>query len=214
MELIVLIINKSQICFLYLGRVVDVSSSLEENPRDVLVPVVGGNVERCEARLARHVRVVVVLEQQSRGLGVVLLSCDVEGRQADLAPGVVLQQDGHHLVVALLQGHRQRGEAVLGGEGLGGAAGQEEPHHLVVVLLGRHVERGEPVLGLDVDAGAVLHQDLHHLELAGQAGDVEGGVALLGGGVYLGSPGQEVLHDHDVALLAGQVQSVQPVLRY
>ena len=216
MKLIIPIIkahNKSNISSIYLGRVVDVSPSLEQNPRDVLVPVVGGNMEGSEAGLAGHVRVVIVLQQQGGRLGVVLLGCDVEGWQPDLAPGVVLQQDGHHLVVTLLQSHGQGGEAVLRGEGLGGPAGQEEPHHLVVVLLGGHVERGEPVLGLDVDAGGVLDQDLHHLRLAGQAGDVEGGVALLGGRVDLGPPGQQVLDYHHMALLAGQVQGVQPVLK-
>jgi len=58
---------------------------------------------------------VVVLEEQGGGLGVVLARGDVERGQADLPFGVVLQQQRHHLVVALLQRHRQRGEAILRG---------------------------------------------------------------------------------------------------
>ena len=54
-------------------------------------------MERGEARLAGHVRVVIVLEQQRRRLGVVLLGGDVERGEADLAPGVILKQNSDNL---------------------------------------------------------------------------------------------------------------------
>lgn len=57
---------------------------------------------------------MVVLEQQRRRLGVVLASSDVQRGQPDLPFGVVFQQYGDHLVVALLESNGQRGEAVLG----------------------------------------------------------------------------------------------------
>lgn len=60
---------------------------------------------------------MVVLQEQGRGLGVVLAGSDVQGRQANLALSIVLQQQGDHLVMALLESHRQRGEAVLKGRG-------------------------------------------------------------------------------------------------
>ena len=45
----------------YLGHIVDVGSLVEQQGGDVLVAVVGRDVQRREARLARHVRLVVVL---------------------------------------------------------------------------------------------------------------------------------------------------------
>jgi len=66
------------------------------------------------AYLGLDIGVVVILEEQGGGLGVVLACGDVQGRQADLSFGVILQEDGHHLVVALLEGNGQRGEAILG----------------------------------------------------------------------------------------------------
>lgn len=63
--------------------------------------------------LGLYVGVVVVLQEQGRGLGVVLAGGDVQGRQSHLALGIVLQQQGDHLVMALLESHRQRGEAIL-----------------------------------------------------------------------------------------------------
>ena len=54
-------------------------------------------MERGEARLAGNVRVVIVLEQQRRRLGIVLLSGDVQRREADLAPGVILKQNSDNL---------------------------------------------------------------------------------------------------------------------
>lgn len=64
--------------------------------------------------LRLDVSVVVVLEQQRRRLGVVLASSDVQRGQPDLPFGVIFQQYGDHLVVALLESNGQRGEAVLG----------------------------------------------------------------------------------------------------
>ena len=60
-----------------------------------------------------RVGVGVGLQQERGGLDVVLLGGDVQRRQADPRPRVVLQQHGHHAVVALLQSHRQRREPVL-----------------------------------------------------------------------------------------------------
>ena len=60
-----------------------------------------------------RVGVGVGLQQERGGLDVVLLGGDVQRRQADPRPRVILQQHGHHTVVALLQSHRQRREPVL-----------------------------------------------------------------------------------------------------
>ena len=82
----------------HLSCVVDVRVPLQEQGRDVLVAVVGRDVKRGEAGLRGHVRVVVAgLEQQPGGLRVVLLGRDVQGRESNLASGVVLQEDGDHL---------------------------------------------------------------------------------------------------------------------
>lgn len=116
---------------------------------------------------------MVVLEQQRRRLGVVLAGGDVQSREADLTLGVVLQQQGDHGVVALLEGDGERREAVLGGK-RGGTVNtvqtleqskgkqrysylccnalvpvifQHVSHHLQVILLGRHVEGSEAILG-------------------------------------------------------------------
>lgn len=72
--------------------------------------------------LGLHVGVVVVLQQQRRRFGVVLPGGDVQRWQPHLALGVVLQQDGHSLVVPLLQCHSQRGETVLGAANKGCSA--------------------------------------------------------------------------------------------
>lgn len=63
--------------------------------------------------LGLHVSVVVTLQKQRSGLGVIFAGSDVQRRKADLPLGVILQQEGNHLVVALLQRHRQGGEPVL-----------------------------------------------------------------------------------------------------
>lgn len=63
--------------------------------------------------LGLHVGVVVVLEEESGGLGVIFPCGDVQRGQADLSLRVIFQQEGNHLVMALLQRHRQRSETVL-----------------------------------------------------------------------------------------------------
>ena len=61
--------------------------------------------------------------------------------------------------MTLLQGHCQRGEAILCGQGLVGPGGEKEANDGVVVLLGCHVQRGEPVLRLHVDWSAIVDKD-------------------------------------------------------
>lgn len=63
--------------------------------------------------LGLHVGVVVVLEQERGGFGVILPGGDVQSWQPHLPFGVILQQDGHCLVVALLECHGQRRKAIL-----------------------------------------------------------------------------------------------------
>lgn len=63
--------------------------------------------------LGLDVSVVVVLEQQRCRFCVVFASSYVQGREADLAFRVMLQQQGHHRVVALLKSDGQRGKTVL-----------------------------------------------------------------------------------------------------
>lgn len=65
------------------------------------------------AYLGLDVSVVVVLEEQGGRFGVVFSGSNVQGRQADLAFGIVLQEDGDNLVVTLLKGNGQRSEAIL-----------------------------------------------------------------------------------------------------
>lgn len=125
--------------------------------------------------LRLDVGVVVVLEQQRGRLGVVFAGGDVQGREADLTLGVVLQQQGDHRVVALLESDGQRSEAVLEEaekkqprinehnqfrdkqrkkrrysylccNALVPFVFQHVSHHLQVVLLGCHVERSEAIL--------------------------------------------------------------------
>lgn len=77
------------------------------------------------AYLRLDISVVVVLEEQGGRLGVVLACSDVQGRKADLSFSIILQQDRNHLVVALLEGDGQRGEAILD-EGRRGRDGRGE----------------------------------------------------------------------------------------
>lgn len=60
-----------------------------------------------------NICIVVVLQQQSRSLCVILAGGDVQSRQPNFALGIVLQQQWDNLVMALLEGHCQRGEAIL-----------------------------------------------------------------------------------------------------
>lgn len=63
--------------------------------------------------LGLHVSVVVSLEEERSSLGVIFSCGDVQRWQADLPFGVVFQQEGNHLVMALLQCHRQGSETIL-----------------------------------------------------------------------------------------------------
>lgn len=63
--------------------------------------------------LRLDVSIVVVLEQQSGRFCVVFASGYVQSREANLAFSVMLQQQGHHRVVALLKSDGQRGKTVL-----------------------------------------------------------------------------------------------------
>lgn len=56
---------------------------------------------------------VAVVEQQSSCFHVVLLSSRMQCGQADLASGVTFEEQSHHLLVALLESHSKRCEAIL-----------------------------------------------------------------------------------------------------
>ena len=77
--------------------------------------------------LAEHVGVGVVLQQHGGGARVVVARGDVQRGQPHLALGAVVDEQGHHVLMALLQRHRQGGEAILGGS---------ITHYLVTVLRG------------------------------------------------------------------------------
>lgn len=66
--------------------------------------------------LGKHIRVGVILQQHRGRPRVVIAGCDVQGREAYLPLRPVIDEVGHHVLVALLQGHGQRGEAVLARE--------------------------------------------------------------------------------------------------
>lgn len=63
--------------------------------------------------LRLDISIVVILEQERSRLGVVLAGCDVQGRQANLPLGVMLQKQGDNRVVTLLESDCKRGEAIL-----------------------------------------------------------------------------------------------------
>lgn len=67
--------------------------------------------------LRLDISVVIVLEQQRSRLCVIFAGRDVQGWEPDLALGVVLQQQGDHRVVALLESNGQWSEAILGEQG-------------------------------------------------------------------------------------------------
>lgn len=129
-----------------------------------------GHVIKRATNLAEDVGVGVVLQQHSGGPSVVVAGSDVQRRQADLSLGAIVDEQRHHILVALLQCHRQGGEPILeegkseiehlpltsrgaspggshlGGEALIGSILQQELDHLQMVLLGRHVERTKAFL--------------------------------------------------------------------
>lgn len=98
------------------------------------------------------------IEKQSRCLDVVLFCGNVQRRKPDLSTSITLEEDSNDFVMTLLHGHRQWGEAILGGQTLVGSVGQKETHHSIVVLLGSHVEWSESILGLHIHGGIVLQQ--------------------------------------------------------
>lgn len=55
--------------------------------------------------LGLHVSVVIVLKQEGGRLGVVLPSCNMQSWQPHFSFGVILQEDGHCLVMSLLECH-------------------------------------------------------------------------------------------------------------
>lgn len=63
--------------------------------------------------LGKHIRVGVILQQHRRCACVVVAGCDVQGREAHLPLGAVVDEVRDDVFVALLQGHRQRREPVL-----------------------------------------------------------------------------------------------------
>lgn len=52
--------------------------------------------------LGLHVSIVVILKEERGSFGVIFSCGDMKRRQADLPLGVIFQQEGNHLVVALL----------------------------------------------------------------------------------------------------------------
>lgn len=63
--------------------------------------------------LAEDIGVGVVLQEHGGGARVVVSRGDVQRRQPDLAFGAVVDEQRHDVLVALLERHCQRGEAVL-----------------------------------------------------------------------------------------------------
>lgn len=84
-----------------------------------------------------------------------------------LLMGQRLEQVLRDLLVALLDGHVERGEAVDGGEAGVAAVLDQELDALQVVLLGRHVQRGEAVLGLHVQVSTVRMEHSQDVQIAG-----------------------------------------------
>ena len=68
----------------HLRRIVDVGVPVQQEGGYVFVAVVRGYVQRREARLGSDVGVVVVLQEQPGGLGVVFLGSNVQRRKPDL----------------------------------------------------------------------------------------------------------------------------------
>lgn len=63
--------------------------------------------------LGLYVSVVIVLKQECGRFGVIFPSCNMQGRQPHFPFGVILQKDGHRLVVSLLESHSQWRKAIL-----------------------------------------------------------------------------------------------------
>ncbi len=63
--------------------------------------------------LAENIRVGVVLQEHSGRARVVVTRGDVQCGEADLAFGTIVDEEGHNVFVALLEGDCQGSEAVL-----------------------------------------------------------------------------------------------------
>ena len=114
---------------------------------------------------------MIVLQQQRRGLRVVLLGGDVEGGQPHLAAGVVLQEHGDNLlmIIFILFILFVRTSFSYEYNFLCEKISYEPKKyftasycHLVVPLLQRHGQGGEAVLGAEGLAGARPQQEPHH----------------------------------------------------
>ena len=84
-------------------------------PRGLPTRAPGCSQPRRAPHLGKHVGIGVVLQQHGGRPRVVVSGCDVQGGQAHLAFRAVVDEMCHYVLVALLQGHGQRGEAVLAG---------------------------------------------------------------------------------------------------
>lgn len=65
------------------------------------------------AHLAKNIWVGVVLQENSSGARVVISCSDVQCGEADLALGAVVDEQCHHVFVALLEGDSKGSEAIL-----------------------------------------------------------------------------------------------------
>lgn len=127
--------------------------------------------------LGLDVGVVVVLEQQRCGFCVVFAGGYVQGREAHLAFSVVLQQQGHHGVVALLESYGQRGKTVLV-DSIG--HGKENQKVFSVCNCGSPVVSCiRPYLSRNALVPVIFQQVSHHLQVILLSSHVEGSETIL-----------------------------------
>lgn len=103
----------------YLGSVVDVGIAIDQQLGNVFVAVVSCDVKWSESGLGGDIRIVIVMQEQAwkdetkmfwmawltrgargeqtGGLGVILLGCDVKSRESNFASGVIFQKHSHNL---------------------------------------------------------------------------------------------------------------------
>lgn len=77
--------------------------------------------------LAENIGIWIVLQQHRGGARVVVPRGDVQRGEAHLALGAIVDEQRHDILMALLEGHCQGGEAILredGGEEGGGEKGE------------------------------------------------------------------------------------------
>lgn len=129
--------------------------------------------------LRLDVSVVVVLEQQRCGFRVIFASSYMQGRKADLAFSIMLQQQGHHRVVALLKSDGQRGKTVLL-DGIGTVKKTNKKHVFSVGNCGSPVISYIPhYLSCNALVPVIFQQVSHHLQVILLSSHVEGGEAIL-----------------------------------